>query len=239
MRGVTSSPQPPMQEFRDVFVFDPSFDLKGFLRNPANNQRAIVHPDSQHIISKYSLYLYDHKQYNYNDLGEFSLGLLAAEYIKTSTSNMDATTAGQAGTHNVLFWPEGVMLSGLLPADIPLVADYMLNKLSTVSDIPALHSKVNAQCIVSQLTTTLVTKITKTHTFANALQATMLMSTAFYEHNEPVNYALAVDLLGGTRKGNVLLLPGNDVFEAVWHSRQAQGIVQDYRADALERRSRK
>lgn len=240
----------PHPDYREAFVLDPSVDLSALLTQRlaegSEAFRQLVHPSSTHIVSAYSHYLYTHQRYNYNDLGEFSFHLFAAQCLpptaRTSALSV-CTTPGGSSRHSVMLWPDQVLIESLLPEDVPAVAKYMIQKTPhSQSALDALRKELNADSTISSLPgLTAIAKVTAAHSvvqakrsldllrtaFAQPSQATLTTSTNQVEQCEEVRFVLAVD--AGTRRhsaANVTLLPCGDSYETVWNGKQASRIAE-------------
>eukprot|EP01031_Cornospumella_fuschlensis_P042591 gene42591-52040_t len=168
----TGASEPP--EFRDVFVMDPSFKLKKWILLPkhrsASGYRSIIHPSCKHVIATYGQYFYSNVKYNYNDLGEFSLNLIATEFINNDgRSDYGSKSSNNSSTHSLLLWPEGVFLEGLQRSDIPIVGDYLLNKNTCLTDLHKLQ--LSAGCKISPLSKNQLIAISQISSSQSAVQA--------------------------------------------------------------------
>ncbi|RYG93388.1 hypothetical protein EON65_59005, partial [archaeon] len=197
-------------------MIDPSFRLKEWLLLPEHRStsgyRSIIHPSCKHIIATYGQYFYANVKYNYNDLGEFSLNLIATEF--TSKHNSDALSAGVPDTHSLLLWPEGVLVEGLQRSDIPVLGDYLLNKNTSITDLYRLS--LSNSCKVTPLSTKKIialSQISSSQTAVQALQTIQHMTTASEESPQMQNMLLCgigVQLSARHRSGaNVLILTGS------------------------------
>lgn len=238
---ITSSHINNPPEFRDVFVIDPSFQLKEWLllpeNRPSSGYRGIIHPSCKHAIAGYGQYFYSNVKYNYNDLGEFSLNIIATEFLTKHTSH--GSSVEVPSTHSLLLWPEGVFVEGLQRSDIPTMGDYLLNKNSSTADLSKL--KLSNTCKISPLSSSRIialSQISSTQTAQQALQTIQHLTTAsadFPRMKQLLEYGIGVQLNARHRSGaNVLILAGSaqlagsDSFESVWSVAQAKKILSSY-----------
>eukprot|EP00981_Chlorochromonas_danica_P011591 scaffold4140_cov178-Ochromonas_danica.AAC.4 len=254
-------------EYREAFVLDPSVDLIAFLTQRlaegSEAYRQLVHPSSTHVVSAYSHYLYTHQQYNYNDLGEFSFHLFAAQCLPppptaTTTAHLiSASASGSSSRHSVMLWPDQVLIESLLPEDVPAVARYIIQKTPHCqSALNTLQKEINADSTISSLPgLTAIAKVTAAHSVVQAKRSLDLLRTAFAQppssatittststsgggdrvgRCEEVRFVLAVD--AGTRRhsaANVTLLPCGDSYETVWNEKQAIRIAEAHCVAAI------
>ena len=110
--------------YRDVLLFDDAWTDKTWcsaLEAPKANLRL---PTSNHVIARYSQYMFNNSQYHFNSVGEFSLNIAASHIYSGGTSNQTGT---QTGTHTVVIWPDQIVLRGLTDRHIPAVVKAALD----------------------------------------------------------------------------------------------------------------
>lgn len=122
-------------EHRDVFIFDSSWPLKQWATilstppayNENNSNQNLKHPQSGHVIGKYSLYQFENSSFHFNNVGEYFLNMTAAHsFSPTAICHVDsrleaAELEGQEARHSVLIWPDSLFLHNVTVDDIPVV----------------------------------------------------------------------------------------------------------------------
>lgn len=222
------------------------------------------HPNSGHIVAEYSTYVHNSSKYNFNNLGEFSIiissaiPLPASGQLKTGNGSAteDVTLRGTPGqpsgkTHSVLIHPDGLTISGLVSADIPLIVDLILKdrkidsaKLRnvlpdscTVETLPALVIIASASKLSSMKTANQVLLW-----FRRALDAVAVKEDEINRTNKSESpelsfssplLLLASELGGHRNSSTVLLLPSEDSFEFVSSEEAAKSVLQNCCKDYL------
>jgi hypothetical protein len=132
--------------YRDVFILDDGWDETRFVAGVQAGSPPLKHPNSGHAVSAYADWLFQHSNYHFNTVGEFSLNISAAHLYHPRPS---AASRG----HSVLFWPEQLLLKGLSSSDVPAVVKAALStsptsavelksKLSSTASVEAMPALV-------------------------------------------------------------------------------------------------
>ena len=215
------------------------------------------HPNSGHIIAEYSTYVHNSSKYNFNNLGEYSVIISSAIPLPVS----DQSTSGNGSapelvtvsetpkrpsekTHSVLIHPDGLTISGLGSAEIPLIVDLVLKDQiidaaelrkvlpdsCTVEKLPALIIVASASKLSSMKTANqvllwfrraLATIAEKENPWENANSSKDRIKSEF---SSPL-LLLASELGGHRNSSTVLILPSEDSFEFVSNEEAAKSIL--------------
>lgn len=113
---------------RYAFVFDPSYDLVSKLRQqsfsishvdpingyPSSFSRNLLHPFSNHVVSKYAIEYYNRAIPYY---GEFPVQFFPSELYSVHSPPFCKTE--NQNTHSILIYPEQVLIKNIEPVHIP------------------------------------------------------------------------------------------------------------------------
>lgn len=247
---------------RDVFIYDHSYSMKSW-ESIHTTKSSTKHPNSGHIVAEYSTYLHNSSKYNFNNLGEYSLIITSAIPLPASDNpasghelvpDLSISSAVLRGpsekTHSVLIHPDGLAISGLGSAEIPLIVDLVLK--DQIINAAHLKSVLPGSCSVDKLPAlVIIASSSKLSSMRTANQVLLWFRkaldtlSALQPNNNgvkngtnksefPSPLLLLVSELGGHRNSStVLLLPSEDSFEFVSTEEAAKSILINCRKDVL------
>lgn len=240
---------------RLVILLDESFDLVAATDRHRNLQLStsllsiLKHPKSSHIASKYSLYHYEHVDYNFNSVGEFELTLAAASgayEVPNQQDNLHSHRVSQESFHSIIIIPEKVILHNLVERDIPFLFKNIFMSPSTLSVNginELLKMSGTSQSAYASLLTdpTLLITVSSEFPISNSLRALRWFSEELQPSNNTIDsdasarkepsrpvYVLVADSLGKHPQcTNVLALPADKCYENVSSVEIVRRIVSD------------
>ena len=213
--------------YRDVLIFDDSWTGEAWAAamQPAATGNAtavnLKHPSSQHAVAKYSDWMFNHSQYHFNSVGEFSLNISAGHFYSPPESVVGGQTTSTTTTnHSVLFWPDRILLRGLSDAHIPAVAKAALDTSGPLSLAAAVRATAET-CVAQFPEVVVVSACSGSPGFSlhRAQQSLDWFGAAAAEAGKPAPALVLADDLRNHRNGtNVLVLPrggssSEDAFE--------------------------
>lgn len=223
-------------DLRDVLLFDSSFPFlpwaEQFSQQRNSKSRitataSLMHPRANHIISLYASYIHNRSSYNFNSLGEFSLGLSAGTLLPKVSSNSCEPLEKNSISHSLLLWPDGLWLHGLKPENIPDICQ-LLTKRDSISVDMIQHTfkgNQNDITIESLSKPTLIFAMNSKLTASKLLQFQQsideeLSGTENHGKRDEkgadvVEYILSTELGGHRNATEVMLIPSGDYYEGV------------------------
>jgi hypothetical protein len=230
--------------YRDVIIFDHKFHLEAWLAR--NQQLSLKHPSHQHILSCYAASEY-HRPYNYNNIGEFSLNIAAGEWKVLDSQDRQADLKG-ALYHDILIWPDGLLIKNLTEKDVSVVYRYISNEKSILADENNLQSfkkELNATSVIGYLPKDkiqIVINVSKSyplfraknllkwfHDSVDGMNQSSVVIKAEGFQIENLQYILATELSEHRNATQVMILPFEDCFEGILSQQQVQKILENYR----------
>ncbi|KAJ1410916.1 hypothetical protein B484DRAFT_402790 [Ochromonadaceae sp. CCMP2298] len=212
-RGQSSFSGGQFLSYRDVFLLDHAgFDLVHWLEANAGNTALIKHPSCKHAVAIYAKYIHENSSYNFNDLGEYSLNISAAQ-LMTDEGSAGGFGAGSPSPEcpapSMLVWPDAVALHNLTPTDMPALCKALLT--DTAIDWPAICRGLSSSVQLTDLpNTTLVCSVSGRFPVARVRQAAGWFQQAVAERagtpTSPLHCYIATEMGAHRNATHVMVL---------------------------------
>ncbi len=233
-----------VQAYRDVIVFDHTFNLCDWLRSSStrNGNNSLKHPSVGHALGQYAVAEY-HRSYNYNNIGEFSLNIAAGEKISLtikedgSSYNVNSLRNTTDCDHDILVWPDGLYISNLKKVDITHLYSLLSNEKSLESDSEEFKSGLNPDATISTLNkeqVSVIVNVSKNYPLFRAEQVLSWFNSSIATtggkllKHSPVQYVLSSELSEHRNATQVMVLPFEDCFEGILSIAQVKKLVERY-----------
>lgn len=227
--------------YRDVIVFDHKFKLEEWLSR--TQHLSLKHPSHNHILSRYATCEY-HRPYNYNNIGEFSLNMAAGERKLTMSSHREICV--DSVYHDVLIWPEGLLIKNLQNCDVSILYQYVFNEVSleNPTQLQSLKDSLSKNVVIEPLlkdNIQIIINVSKSYPLFRAKNvldwfnesiSKQQPSNQSYEsaslQEKTVEFILGTELSEHRNATQVMILPFEDCFEGILSAQQVQKIVERY-----------
>lgn len=208
---------------RDIFLEDVAFSRQLWDSTISKGLHHFKHPSCSHIAADYGKEKYAKGNYNFNVVGEFSLSIAAIFRVDCPPSTVE-------GKHNVIIWPDRIVLSNLEDSDVSNVLEACLS--DKVIHATTFEGKLsqNAQ-ITSGFDSHYIFSAVNQYSSPTAAQRTLdWFAKAFSEKNnasgnKPYKLYLSSMMEGHRSSTSLLVLPSEDSFSYVSSIANVESIV--------------
>lgn len=212
-------------------IKQPRTSLKQNLQSNSLLSSQLMHPNSAHIAAKYSKFIYENADYNFNSVGEFELTLTPATLL---TQQAFPSASNEANHHSVILLPDLIELSDVKVDDIAFVYETFL-RFPSVINLDNLRGSIATRKSNENFTlraTTIKDPIILVSTSSNyPIENSLRIVDWFAKQitsNVSVKYVLAADSFGRHPNCiNILSLPSNKIYENVWSEEIVRQIIQE------------
>jgi hypothetical protein len=218
------APTPELASHRDLFIEDHDCSKEKWDRIIAKSPNHFKHPTSSHIVSDYARLKYEKGNYNFNVIGEFSLGISAIFNYQKGASASQNTQPQQR--HRAIVWPDGLIFENLEKEDVnKLMVLCMSEKRIQQEDLrtAALSTAVKVEFVNFHH----IFSAYNQYTSASYAQKTLDWFVDSCGGKMPSNYHmyLASTMEGHRTSTSLLVLPSNDSFSYVGSKSKVESIV--------------
>lgn len=203
-------------QYRDVLIFDHTFNLQPWLLENKHQSEMIKHTSSTHIISKYSNEMSTNNSYNFNDFSEYNFHLSAAELMRKN--NHQNKIKNRPTGHDIFLWPDNLWIKNISLSQIPTILKLISHEapLTHKSDLD-IHSAIEEIFIISAATKT-------TRSIDSITQLTLFQET-LTTPTENTKFILSTQLGAHRNATSLMVLPMEDCYEHILSQQHVEQIV--------------
>lgn len=243
---------------RDIFVLDESFNYNEWIQNNINNSNIIKHPNSKHIISKYSQYIHEHSIYNFNNIGEYTFNMSPACELNTksndnSNNNIDNNISNKDNNsisnvcHSLLIWPDKLYITNLQQQHIKLICPIImkdeniqitniqniLDNNSIINTTNNTYNNIDTNNININLINTnniiIILYLSPIFTYQHVINVKQWFQESFQKYSNNNNYNINYYITNNiNNKTHALILPYEDRYEDIYSLNKINNIVKTY-----------